>query len=62
MDELTAAHTKIGVGAGLAAATGLTLNEWVAVVTILYFVLQIGLLVPKYWGAFHTWRVKRRRR
>lgn len=27
---------------------GLTLNEWVAIVTVLYFVLQIGLLVLKY--------------
>lgn len=28
---------------------GLTLSDWIAVLTILYLVLQIGLLVPKYW-------------
>lgn len=29
---------------------GLTLADWIAVLTILYLVLQIGLLVPKYWS------------
>lgn len=35
---------------------GLTLNEWVAVVTILYFVLQIGLLSMRYYD---RWKNKR---
>lgn len=61
MDDVTAAHTKIGIGAALAAATGLTLNEWVAVVTIAYFLLQIGLLIPKYCDRFHAWRSRHRK-
>lgn len=28
---------------------GLTLSDWIALLTILYLMLQIGLLVPKYW-------------
>jgi len=28
----------------------LTLQEWVAIVTIAYVVLQIGLLIPKYYN------------
>ncbi len=28
---------------------GLTLYDWIALLTILYLMLQIGLLVPKYW-------------
>lgn len=39
---------KMGVGAAGAGATALTLNEWVAVITIGYLLLQIGLLLPKY--------------
>ena len=45
-DKIAAA--KISVAAGGAAASALTLNEWVAIITILYLVLQIGLLMPKY--------------
>jgi hypothetical protein len=33
----------------LAAIYGLTLQDWVAIVTIVYVLLQAGLLVPKYW-------------
>lgn len=29
---------------------GLTLSDWIAVLTIVYLVLQIGLLLPKYRG------------
>jgi hypothetical protein len=42
------ALTKMGIGAAGAGATALTLNEWVAVITIGYLLLQIGLLIPKY--------------
>ena len=45
-DQVAAA--KMGIGAGGAAAYGLTLNEWVAIFTIMYLILQIGLLLPKY--------------
>jgi hypothetical protein len=43
------AALKVSVGAGSAAIYGLTLNEWVAIFTIAYLVLQIGLLLPKYY-------------
>lgn len=39
---------KMGGGLTGAGATALTLNEWVAVITIGYLFLQIGLLMPKY--------------
>jgi len=47
---------KMTVAGGLVAATGLSLNEWVAIFTIAYLLLQIGLLVPKYWQAWKAWR------
>jgi hypothetical protein len=42
----------------IAGATiyGLTLQDWVAIVTIAYVVLQAGLLVPKYWRMIRDWR------
>ena len=43
---------RIGPAIGGAAISGLTLNEWVAVLTILYVLLQVGLLVPKYISLF----------
>jgi len=48
VDEKAAA-VKVAIGGGGALIYGLTLNEWVAVFTILYLVLQIGLLMPKYY-------------
>jgi hypothetical protein len=35
---------------------GLTLAEWVGIVTIIYTLLQIGLLLPRYWRMFKEWR------
>ena len=34
---------------------GLTLQDWVAIVTIAYVILQAGLLVPKYWRMIRGW-------
>lgn len=34
---------------------GMTPAEWVTVLTVLYLVLQIGLLVPRYWAQFRDW-------
>lgn len=42
------AAVKISTVAGGAAASALTLNDWVAILTILYLLFQMGLLVPKY--------------
>lgn len=47
-----------GAGAGTAAAF-LTLNEWVALATLVYVLLQIGLLLPKYFKAYTEWRNKK---
>lgn len=51
---------KMTGGTLLVGAYGLTLNEWVAVLTILYMVFQIGLLVPKYvvliTGIYNRWK------
>ncbi len=34
---------------------GLTLQEWVGIATLIYVVLQIGLLLPKYWRGLRDW-------
>lgn len=58
-NENKIAAAKMTGGAVLTSATALTLNEWVAIVTILYFVLQIGLLLPKYFNLFNSRKKKR---
>ena len=42
----------------IAGATiyGLTLQDWVAIVTLVYVALQVGLLLPKYWRMLRDWR------
>ncbi|WP_071058125.1 hypothetical protein [Pelistega sp. MC2] len=47
--ETKAAVMKMSVAGAGASLYGLTLNEWMALVTIFYVVMQIGLLIPKYW-------------
>lgn len=39
---------------------GMTPAEWVTALTVLYLVLQIGLLVPRYWEQFSSWISTRR--
>lgn len=34
---------------------GLSLSDWVATLTIIYIVLQIGLLLPRYFGSIRNW-------
>ncbi|MBD9415913.1 hypothetical protein IB234_15225 [Pseudomonas sp. PDM16] len=34
---------------------GMTPSEWITALTLLYLVLQIGLLVPKYWEKLRSW-------
>lgn len=55
MQEDQAAMVKMGIGAGGAVFYGLTLNEWVALATLVYLAMQIGLLVPKYWRLVRDW-------
>lgn len=38
---------RIGVSSAAVVVCGLTLNEWVAVFTIIYFIVQIIILSPK---------------
>lgn len=47
---------KMGIASVGAAASFLTLNEWVALATLCYVVLQIGLLIPKYIELYRAWR------
>lgn len=55
MHDDKAAAIKMGIGAGGALFYGLTLNEWVALATLVYLALQIGLLLPKYWRLVRDW-------
>lgn len=43
------AVARVAPAIGGAWYSVMTLNDWVAVVTILYVLLQIGLLLPKYY-------------
>lgn len=40
---------------------GMSPAEWVTALTVLYLILQIGLLLPKYLGYFNNIRNKRKR-
>lgn len=67
-DEITvAAKTAPAIGGASfaaaspvaeAAAAGLTLNEWVALATLIYVLAQLGLLLPKYRAAFRKGRAR----
>jgi uncharacterized membrane protein len=57
--ETITAAAKITPAIGGAAYTAMTLNEWVALATLVYVLLQIGLLVPKYYNGFKAWKAKR---
>jgi len=41
-------HLKLLIGIALAGVSAITLNMWAAIITILYSLLQIGLLIPNY--------------
>lgn len=49
--ELRDTSAKMVVGVGAAWYSAYSLQEWVAILTIGYVSLQIGLLLPKYWIA-----------
>ncbi len=42
------------VGGGLAGLTALTLNQWVAIATLVYFLIQIVISMPKLIFTLHT--------
>ena len=56
--ETAVAGAKIIPAVGGATWYGFTLNEWVGIATLLYVVLQIGLLIPKYIKLIKGWRNK----
>lgn len=37
---------------GIAGLFGMSLNDMVAILTGIFILLQIGLLIPKYWRLF----------
>jgi hypothetical protein len=39
---------------------GLTLQDWVAIATLVYVALQVGLLLPKYWRLLLGWKKGRK--
>lgn len=49
-------QAKVGLAGAGAAASFMSLNEWVALATLVFIILQIGLLIPKYWALFKAWR------
>jgi hypothetical protein len=53
-EELAIAKTAPAIVG--ATVYGLTLQDWVALITIIYVALQVGLLLPKYWRLFREWR------
>ena len=50
MSSESSAAAKITPAIGGTVYAGMTLNEWVALATLVYVLLQIGLLLPKYWA------------
>lgn len=57
-EELAIAKTVPAIAG--ATIYGLTLQDWVALVTLVYIALQVGLLVPKYWRLFRDWQRRRK--
>lgn len=69
MVNITQRVVKMNDHAGmkLAAAVGgtvlgLTWSEWAAIITILYVIMQIVVLMPKFLETIQQWRAKRNER
>lgn len=54
------AAAKIGVAATGATYSFLTLDKMVALATLIFVLLQIGLLVPKYTQMYKAWKKNRK--
>lgn len=50
---------KIAPPAAVSGAVmlGMTPAQWITALTLLYLVMSIGLLIPKYWTQFREWRI-----
>ena len=57
-DEQLAVAKTVPAIAG-ATIYGLTLQDWVAIATLVYVAMQVGLLMPKYWRLLLDWRRSR---
>lgn len=57
-DKVAVAKAAAAAGIGGAVYFGLSLSDWVLVATLMYFAMQCGLLLPKYWDLI---RGKRRK-
>ena len=59
-------HDKISTASNVTPAvvgawwTSITLNEWVSIALLIYFILKIGLLVPDYITLFSREHAKLR--
>lgn len=56
-EQLAVAKTAPAIAG--ATIYGLTLQDWVAIATLVYVALQVGLLMPKYWRLLLDWRRSR---
>lgn len=61
MNDEQLAVIKTAPAVAGATIYGLTLQDWVAIATLVYVGLQVGLLVPKYWRLLFDWKRARRR-
>lgn len=57
--EVTTETGKFAVGGAGVTLYALTLNEWVAIVTIAYFVTQWLYLLWKWWKEYHAPKAKK---
>ena len=55
-EQLAVAKTAPAIAG--ATIYGFTLQDWVAVATLVYVALQVGLLMPKYWRLLFGWRTR----
>lgn len=39
-----------------AVLLGMTPAQWITTLTLIYLLMSIGLLIPKYWTQFKEWR------
>ena len=56
MNDIKIEGAKGGIAALGAALSTVTLNEWVAIATLLYILIQVFILVQK-----HLWAIKDRK-
>lgn len=49
---------KIAPPAAVSGAVifGMTPAQWITTLTLIYLLMSIGLLIPKYWAQFREWR------